>query len=152
MPSARVLRLALALSLIGPAAGCRPAPLNATPEGAVRELVERLDGGGDGRAVFDLLSERARANLQARAERYTNASGRKIEPWAMLVPARTRLRFAPHSYKARMAGRYALVDVLGVRPDQVAHVPCVLEKKLWRVDLQLPELPPMPRRPGGEGL
>jgi hypothetical protein len=117
--------------------------------------VERLESVGvgerDAREVFELLSERARQNLQARADRYTNASGRQIDPWAMLVPARSRLRFAPHSYKARVAGRYALVDVLGVTDNQIAHVACVREQNAWRVDLQLPELAPMPRRPGVEG-
>ncbi len=143
-----------ALALAASAAACSSAPSNATPEGAVRELVERLEsleaGDRNARAVYDLLSERARANLQARADRYSNASGRQIDPWAMLVPARSRLRFVPHSYKARLVGRYALVDVLGVNADQSAKIPCVMEKSLWHVDLILPELAPMPRRPGAE--
>ena len=150
---AALARLGL-VGLVGLAA-CSSAPNNATPEGAVRELCERLESlqgsERDSRGVYELLSERAKANLQARADRYSNASGRQIDPWAMLVPSRSRLRFVPHSYRARMVGRYALVDVLGVAPDQIAQVPCVLEKSLWHVDLILPELAPMPRRPGAEG-
>ncbi len=132
--------------------GCSRKPENATPEGAVRELCERLaalDGGeGDARAVYELLSERAQANLQVRAGRYSNASGRQIAPWAMIVPSRSRLRFVPQSFESKTVGKYALVDVLGVRSDQVAQIPCVVEKELWRVDLNFPELPPLPRRTG----
>ena len=141
--------------LVGCAAmlvGCARKPENVTPEGAVRELTSRLealDGGeGDARAVYDLLSERAQVNLQARAERYSNASGRQIAAWAMIVPSRSRLRFVPQSYQAKVAGKYALVEVLGVSADQAAQIPCVREKNLWHVDLNFPELAPLVRRTG----
>jgi hypothetical protein len=86
--------------------------------------------------------------LLARAERYSNASGRKMDPWAMIVPARSRSHFVPQSYKARSAGKHALVEVLGITAAQRAQIPSVNEKGLWRVDIVFPELPPMPRRPG----
>ena len=134
--------------------GCDPQPRNTTPDGAVREFVvimRQFDGNEqDAQAVFDLLSERAKKNLRARAERYGAASGKKIAPWAMLVPARMAQRFAPQAYAEQIVGKYALVDVIGVSPDQKAQVPCVLEDGLWRVDLVLPELPPIQRRPGSE--
>jgi len=146
---------ALLLLVIGLATGCSRRPVNATPEGAVRELTERLgalDGADeDAKAVYELLSEAAQSNLKARAERYSNASGRQRTPWSMLVPSRARLRFAPQSFEAKVVGKHALVDVLGVGSDQVVHIPCVLEKDLWRVDLAFPELPPLPRRPGVAG-
>jgi hypothetical protein len=137
--------------LLATAVACAPAPSNATPEGAVRSLVERFeqfDGSEtDARALYDLLSERAKDNLRARAARYGDASGKTIEPWAMIVPARASPRFVPQLYRARIVGKYALVEVLGVASDQRAQLPCVLEDRLWRVDLVLPELPPVSRRP-----
>jgi hypothetical protein len=150
------VRLAPTLVLVaGLFAGCSRRPVNATPEGAARELTERLvllDGAeDDAKAVYDLLSEAAQSNLKARAERYSNASGRQRSPWSMIVPSRAKLRFAPQSFEAKVVGKYALVDVLGVGSDQVVRIPCVLEKDLWRVDLSFPELPPLPRRPGVAG-
>jgi hypothetical protein len=134
--------------------GCRRSAPNATPEGAVRELVEQLahfDGSPrDAEALFELLSDRAKKNLRARAERYGAASGRKIAPSAMLVPSRVAPRFTPQSYRAQLAGSYATVEVAGVGPSDRAEIPCVLEEGAWRVDLVLPELPPMRQRPGGE--
>jgi hypothetical protein len=131
--------------------GCARTPSNLTPEGAVRDLIERIEGldgsDSDARAVYELLSERAKQNLQARADRYSNASGRQIVPWAMIVPSRSKLRFLPHSYKARVVGKHALVEVLGVGSSQRAQVPCVFEKEAWLVDLMLPELLPLQRRP-----
>ncbi|MBM4356572.1 MAG: hypothetical protein FJ096_00520 [Deltaproteobacteria bacterium] len=121
----------------------------------MREFTERLaslDGSEQAsRAVYELLSTASQTSLQARADRYSNASGRQRAPWAMLVPSRTHFQFSPQSFQARVIGKHALVDVLGVSPDQVAHVPCVLEKDLWRVDLPLPEPAPLPRRAGVSG-
>jgi len=142
--------LTLALLLVS----CSRAPPNATPDGAVREFVEVMetfDGNEeDAEKLFELLSERAKKNLRARAERYGAASGKKIAPAAMIVPKRVSLRFTPHSYSAQVVGQYALVDVLGVRGSQRAQVPCVFEEGAWRIDLVLPELPPMRMRPSQE--
>ena len=144
----------LALVVMGATLGCEPAPPSATPDGAVREFVERVNAfhgrEEDAQALYELLSDRAKANLQTRADRYGAASGRKIAPWAMLVPSRTILRFSPQLYQAQVVGKYALVDVVGVSPEAHAQVPCVLEEGRWRVDLVLPELPPIEHRPGLE--
>ncbi|MEQ9319734.1 MAG: hypothetical protein RIF41_11290 [Polyangiaceae bacterium] len=144
----------LALALSGAALGCEPAPPSATPDGAVREFVERVNAfhgrDEDAQALYELLSDRAKENLQTRADRYGAASGKKIAPWAMLVPSRTILRFSPQLYQAQVVGKYALVDVVGVSPEAHAQVPCVLEEGMWRVDLVLPELPPVEHRPGLE--
>jgi hypothetical protein len=133
-------------------AGCAGEPPSATPEGAVRAWVERLaafDGREeDARALYESLSERARENLRARAERYGAASGKSIAPWAMLVPGRGAPRFAPHTFRAQVVGKYALVDVAGVT--EQARIACLLEEGAWRLDLALPDLPPMRRRPGGD--
>lgn len=141
---------AIALALLG----CAPDAPNRTPDGAVRELVELMQvfDGNDKQAqsLYELLSGRARQNLDTRAERYGAASGKTMSPWAMLVPARMTPRFAPQAYSAQIVGRHALVEVVGVGPEQRAHIPCVLEDGLWHVDVVLPELPPLERRPGGE--
>src|SRR5260221_121889 len=104
--------VALALASVA----CSRRPPNATPDGAVRELVERMvrvrGDPVDAKAVFDLLSKRARANLGARALRYSAASGKNIAPEAMLAPSRFVLRFEPQRYTAEIAGTYARVDVL----------------------------------------
>jgi hypothetical protein len=148
------LRQLVIVAALGLALGCEPTPFNETPEGAVRELVSLLRGFAgeerDAKALYDLLSERARANLQTRAERYGAASGKTIAPWAMLVPSRMMLSFVPQAYASQIVGKYALVDVVGVTPDQHAQVPCVIEDGLWRVDLVLPELPEVEQRPGME--
>lgn len=133
---------------------CDAAQPTDTPDGAVRELVSRIRGfrgsDADAQALFELLSERARANLEARATRYGAASGKKIAPWSMLVPSRMAPRFQPQTYTAQIVGKYAMVDIQGVSPDQHAQIPCVLEDTQWRVDLVLPELPPPQLRPGAE--
>jgi hypothetical protein len=167
-PLERALALALALALVRlaavvtivaalfmAAAGCSPRPPNATPEGAVRELVDRLrrvqGDPNDAKGVFVLLSKRAQANLAARAQRYSAASGKAITPEAMIVPSRFLLRFEPQSYTAQVAGQHALVNVVGLMPNERAQIPCVFEDNAWRVDLLLPPLPPVQMRPGTPG-
>ncbi len=142
--------MAMAIAL----AGCvRRAP-TATPEGAVRELVERLrrvrGDSSDAKSAFMLLSSRTQANLSARAERYSAASGKAIAPEAMIAPARFLLRFEPHRYTSKIAGTYALVEVTGLLEGERAQIPCVYEDNTWRVELSLPPLPPVQRRPGSE--
>ena len=143
-----------ALLLLVTVLACEPAPPNETPEGAVREFVERMQGfagdESDAKILFGLLSERARQNLEHRADRYGAASGKKITPWAMIAPGRLTPRFLPRAYLSQVVGKYALVDVVGVSEDQRAQVPCVREEEAWRVDLVLPELPPIESRPGAD--
>jgi hypothetical protein len=145
---------AAAFALAAWLAACTSSPPNETPDGAVREFVGRMRGfhgaDADAKALYELLSERARANLQARAERYSAASGKMIAPWAMLVPDRMLPQFQPQAYTAQVVGKYALVEVVGVSDERRAEIPCVLENGLWRVDLVLPELPPFRKRPGAE--
>lgn len=115
------------------------------------ERLRRLDGDPtDAKAVFDLLSHRARDNLTARAQRYSAATGKTIAPEAMIAPARFQLRFEPQRYTAQIAGIHALVEIAGLLSGQRALVPCVYEDNAWRVDLVLPHLPPVQMRPGSE--
>ena len=133
-------------------AGCGRRAPNATPDGAVRELVERLrrirGDPGDAKAAYELLSTRAQQNLTARAQRYSAASGKAIGPEAMIVPSRFLVRFEPQRYVAQISGSYARVDVLGLLAGDRAQVPCVFEDAAWRIDLGLPPLPSVQVRPG----
>ena len=142
------LLIALTLTL----AGCGRRPANATPDGAVRELVERLrrvhGDAADARAAYELLSKRTQANLSARAQRYSAASGKMIAPEAMLAPSRFLVRFEPQRYVPKIAGAYALVDITGLLEGDHAQIACVFEDDVWHVELALPPLAPVQLRPG----
>jgi len=133
-------------------AGCGRRAPTASPDGAVRELVERMrrvhGDPAEAKAAYELLSRRAQQNLVERAKRYSAASGKAIAPEAMIAPSRFLLRFEPQRYAPRVAGALAHVEVLGLRPGERATVPCVFEEGAWRVDLALPPLPPVKMRPG----
>jgi hypothetical protein len=155
LPSALVLRrwfvivgLCAACTL---AAGCTPRPANATPEGAVREFIDRMrDVGGDpaaSKAAYAVFSKRTRQNLAERAQRYSAASGKTIAPEAMIVPSRFIIRFEPQRMTSTVVGSHALVEVVGLGADERAKVTCTFEDG-WRVDLELPPLPAVQLRPG----
>lgn len=147
----RVRALVLAVGLASLASGCGTRAANATPEGAVREFVERMrrvqGDPADAKAAFDLLSNGAKANLKARAERYSAASGKAIAPEAMIVPSLFLLRFEPERYHAKISGSYALVEAQGLLPEERAQIPCVFEEEVWRLDLQVPPPAPIQTRP-----
>lgn len=111
------------------------------------ELMSSFHGKpAEAQSLFLLLSERAKTNLRARAKRYGAASGRTIAPSAMIVPARMSPRFRPEHYTANVVGHYALVEIVGTKPHELAQIPCVYENDGWRIDLVLPDLPPLPTR------
>jgi hypothetical protein len=148
----RALAWVLALMVTsGLAAGCGRRAPNATPEGAVREFVERMrrvqGDPADAKAAFEMLSANAKANLKTRAERYSAASGKTIAPEAMIVPSLFLLRFDPQRYRAKISGVYALVEAQGLLPEERAQIPCVFEDERWRLDLPMPPLPPIQTRP-----
>ncbi len=149
---ARLAAPVLCVALFVGSAGCNRRPVNATPDGAVRELVERLRlVNGDpvaAKAAFELLSKRARGNLGERAQRYSAASGKTIAPEAMMVPSRFVVRFEPQRYSAQISGNHALVEIIGLSASDRAQIACVFEDEAWRVDLSLPSLPPVQVRPG----
>ena len=126
-----------------------------TPEGTVREFLDRVERAeGDpaqARAVFDLLSARTQAGLAERARRASAASSRNVMPEEMLAPARFSLRFEPRKMRAHVADNRAIVDVVGIDPDtDHAEVPCLLEQGRWRIEIPLPPLAPVERRPESE--
>jgi hypothetical protein len=111
--------------------------------------MRRLRGDpADAKAAYRLLSRRAQQNLGARAQRYSDATGKTIAPEAMIVPQSFRLRFEPQRYAAQIRGTMARVEVLGLLAADRAQVDCVLEDGVWKVDLGLSPLPPVQMRPG----
>lgn len=146
-----VMTVGLAATLVS-TSGCTPRPANATPEGAVREFIERMRIVGNdpsaAKAVFGVLSKRTRQNLGERAQRYSAASGKTIAPEAMIVPSRFTIRFEPQRMTSTVVGSHALVEVIGLAAEERARVPCVYEEDGWRIDLELPPLPAVQVRPG----
>lgn len=144
----RALFLCLTLFLLG---ACSRRAVDATPEGAVRELVERLGrASGDplaAKAAFDLLSKSTQENLVERALRYGAASGKHIAPEAMIAPASFVQRFSARDLRSEIVGSHARVHVIGLLPGQEADVLCVFEDGGWRVNIDLPPLAPLDVRP-----
>jgi hypothetical protein len=152
MRTRTISALALAVWLVQ--ACSRKAP-DMTPEGVVREFldrVERVEGDpAQARAVYDLMSAKTQAGLVERAKRTSAASSRNVMPEEMLAPARFSLRFEPRKMHAHVTDTRAVVDVFGIDPDtDHAEVPCLLEQGRWRIDIPLPPLAPVERRPLGE--
>lgn len=145
-------RAFVAATLVAAMGACSRRRPDAAPEAVVREWIDRMQrvhgSPEDARAAYELLSQAAKANLEERARRASAATGRKMEPEQMIVPSRFSLRFAPRQLTARVAGERAIVEAVGADPEQErASIPCVLENGAWRVDLQLPALSPVERRP-----
>lgn len=145
-----IVCVVLALGLVG----CGRKPPNATPEGAVREFVHRVklsDGDpASAKAAYDLLSKATQQNLNARAERYSAASGKHIAPEAMIAPSSYVERFEAHELHAEIVGAHARVHAEGLLPGERADVPCVFEEGGWRVQIELPPLPPVDVQPRDE--
>jgi hypothetical protein len=135
--------------------GCSRKAPDMTPEGVVREFldrVERVEGDPvQARAVYELLTAKTQAGLAERAKRTSAASSRNVMPEEMLAPARFSLRFEPRKMHAHIADNRAVVDVFGIDPDtDHAEVPCLLEQGRWRIEIPLPPLAPVEKRPEGE--
>lgn len=141
--NARGALLALAIA----ATACSRKPVDATPEGAVREFTERIarTGADPGAAkgAYDLLSKSTQENLTERARRYTAASGKHISPEEMIAPQSYLERFSPHEFKSKILGARALVTVTGVEAEEAAEIPCVFQDGGWRLELPLPVLVPV---------
>ena len=138
-----VVGLALAVG------GCRKNETEDRPEKAVAEWIEDMShlqpDPKSAQAAYDLLSKEAKANLIDRARRTSAATGRHVRPESMLVPSRFHLRFSIRSMQSHVAGDRAVVEVLG--DSRRAEVPCVKEDGHWRIDLVIPQLPEVEKRP-----
>jgi len=135
--------LGLALSL-APMVACSHAPLDATPDGAVKLFLEDMEAAGDDPRVikraYDLLGPVARANLEERAHHTSLLQGRQVAPWEMLAAGLFGLTFRWKTMKPMRVGDRATVEVLGADSvNERASVVCVHEAGGWRVEPGLPE-------------
>jgi hypothetical protein len=154
----------LALGAACFASACtRPAP-DATPEGAVRQWIERMEATNEDpraiRSAYALLGPAARANLEERAKRATQVEGHRVEPWDMIAEGRFGLKFRPKTMVSRVNGDAASVEVTGDEPlTEHALVHCVREPSdgasgesdrrralVWHVEPDLPPVPSLPQR------
>ncbi len=151
----RLARAVAVMAACASLAACDARRHDATPEAAVRELIDRLGRmSGDpttSRAVFDMLSATTRANLEARARRYGAASGKNIAPAAMLAPSSLVEQWGARELHATILGIHALVEVRGLHPEQRTEIRCVYEEGGWRVVVDLPPLPEVKQSPREEG-
>ena len=147
------MKLALFFAVLVTLAACSRALPDATPEGAVRLFVEKMESGAeDPRAMkeaYTLLGPHARANLKERADRASKSQGRRYEPYEMLAEGRFGLKFRPKTMASRIDGEDAFVEVQGDGPEEHATVHCTREASLWRVEPELPDLQAPQRRPDG---
>ena len=135
-------------------AGCSRAAPDATPEGAVRLFVEKMESGAEDpramREAYGLLGPHARANLKERADRASKGQGRRYEPFEMLAEGRFGLKFRPKTMVPKIDGDDAFVEVRGDGPEERATVHCTREGLAWRVEPELPDvLAPQKRADGG---
>jgi hypothetical protein len=150
---ARASFRALPLALLFAANCSRPAP-DATPEGAVRVWLDRMEESDDDphaiREAYALLGPAAHANLEERAARASRLEGHRVEPWEMLAEGRFGLKFRPKGMVAKIEGDTASVAVTGDEPlTEHATVHCARASGAgiaWRVEPDLPPVPPLPRR------
>ncbi|MDB5214878.1 MAG: hypothetical protein JWO86_2805 [Myxococcaceae bacterium] len=149
-PALAFAALALLAAL---ATACSRAAPDATPEGAVRLFVEKMETGAeDPRAMRDaygLLGPHARSNLKERADRASKGQGRRYEPFEMLAEGRFGLKFRPKTMNAKIDGDDAFVEVRGDGPEERATVHCTRESLAWRVEPELPDVQAPQRRADG---
>ena len=151
-----MIRHAFTVALVAlAAAACTRAAPDATPEGAVRLFVEKMETGAEDphamREAYQLLGPHARSNLKERADRASKGQGRRYEPYEMLAEGRFGLKFRPKTMTANILGEDAFVEVRGDGPEERATVHCVREAPAWRVEPELPDVQ-APQRRGDGGL
>src|SRR5947209_11981820 len=101
-------------------AGCSRPPPDATPEGAIRTWLERMEAQvsdpQETKSAYAMLSKATHANLEKRAERASRIEGRRIEPQEMLAQGSFALRFAARKFSTTTSGDSATGDVSGDEP------------------------------------
>jgi hypothetical protein len=132
-------------------AGCGRKPVDATPEGVLREFLERIErvqgNPKDATMAYELLSKAAQAGLAERAKRASAALGTRVAPEQMIAPAHFFPRFQPRSWSTRVDGDKAFIQLVGLDEGaERATVPCIREEGHWRVHIALPPLPPVEKR------
>jgi hypothetical protein len=147
-----VVSVVFAISVL--AAGCSRHAQDATAEGALRTWLERMEESQDdptqSREAYALLGPAARANLEDRARRASQVTGRRSDPFQMLAEGRFGLKFRPKTMRTTVVGDQATVEVVGADPiNEHASVRCVREAGGWRVEPDLPTLSSLPQRTDG---
>ncbi|MAQ19857.1 MAG: hypothetical protein CMN30_34270 [Sandaracinus sp.] len=140
----RIVVILLALVAV---VGCADEAPDATPEGALSELLEALEESRyDDRRLADvyaLLDEASRRELSDRATRAEALGRTGLEPWDMIAIGRHHLAFEPTRYEAQVEGERGVVVAHG-RGGRRAEVPVVHEAEGWRVVLFAGEPAPEP--------
>lgn len=153
MRSRLALVHALAVALLAAACG---GPPDATPAGAVRELIAALEPSSDPdndrerlEHAYTLLSERSRTDLAERARQTAALGAAERVPSEMLVAGTAHLRFHPRPGGLREQldpadPDHATVTVSGDGDGETATIPLVREEGHWRIvlDLGAPSAPP----------
>lgn len=143
-------RLAAALLVGSSWLACSRAAADATPDGALRQWLDKMDSSvyepAAAKEAYPLLGPATRANLEERARRTSQAVGRRVEPFEVLAEGRFGVKFHPKAMRASIVGDRATVEVQGDEPAERASVRCVREPAGWRIELELPELPAPPKR------
>jgi hypothetical protein len=150
MSRSRTLAVSVLFAL---AAACSKSAADATPESAVRAWIEHMSDSvttqGEAREAYELLSQATKQNLQDRASRDAPRLGRRLAPHEMLADGRFGLRFRPKTFKTTPSGAgRATVEIMG-EPGEQAAVAVLREAKGWRIELDLPEVIPLAKRPDG---
>ncbi len=147
--------LLVVFGLVLAAAACTRTLPDATPEGAVRLFLEKMESASDDpramREAYQLLGPRAQKNLKERAERASKGQGKRYDPYEMLAEGRFGLKFRPRTMSTRIEGDEAFVDVKGEAAEEHATVKCAKEGTAWRVELELPDVVAPAKRPGDGG-
>jgi hypothetical protein len=142
----RVLLLLLTALILS----CSRPPPDATPEGALREWLDRMDASitdpKKAKDAYALLDKTTQDKLSKRAERSSRIEGHRVEPYEVLAEGRFALRFRLKHVTTAISGNTAIVSVTGDEPMDVANIKCVKEGTVWRVALELPELMELPHR------
>ncbi|HJZ88079.1 MAG TPA: hypothetical protein VKN99_23055 [Polyangia bacterium] len=127
---------ALALALLGLAAGSGCGGAGSSPEAAVRALA-RATRAGDARAVYERLAPRTQARLAEAARTATEqAAGRRtFRPEDMLSVGAAPPKWEPVRVRElERTGERALVEVIGPE-GQIQAVRTVRERGHWYVEL-----------------
>ncbi|MEM9190663.1 MAG: hypothetical protein AAGF12_15870 [Myxococcota bacterium] len=142
-------RVLSAICVLASLSACDSEPTDETPAGALTLFLRAMDrserDAAGLRDAYELLDRESRAALQERADlaNSSGVSGRRFQPWEMLVRGRFHLRFVPRSedgIREIIEEGQARVIVTGNRDGQRADIPMVREDGRWKVVLNLPPL------------
>ncbi len=101
------------------------------------------DQPGAVKEASELLGPRTTANLQERARRSSQALGRQVAPSEMIAPGRFELHFRVKQMRTVTQGGSSFVEVTGDRADEKTLIECVRSGSSAKIELSLPEPPPL---------